>query len=397
MAVVAVPLLAVLILHATTFEVGVLAAAGYLPWLLIGLPAGAWADKLPPRALMIVCDLCSAFLYASVPVALWLHVLAIWQLAVVQLLAGGANVLFGTAYQVNLTSLVAPEELVEGNAKLQGSAYAAVLGGRSLAGVVTESLGAATALLCNAISFLVSAWCLMSIRATAPQRGEPRGRTTIRGDIAAGLRLVFGDPYLRRLSLFGALANFALDGYLTVLVVFLVRVAGLSAAVIGLLLAVPGLGGLLGSLVARRVSARLGTARSLLAGTIGVAPFTLLIPLTAAGPRLAFYVVGVLATVTGISVANIIMATFRQTYCPPEVLGRVTATMRFMTQGVAPFGALAGGALGTWLGLRGAMWVTLVIVALSGLILLSRPFLRSRDLPPGRAGAAAVPAAEAAA
>ncbi len=142
---------------------------------------------------------------------------------------------------------------------------------------------------------------------------------------------MFSDPYLRQLSLFGGLANFALDGYAAVMVVFLVRVVGLSAGPVGVLLAVPGVGGLAGALAARRVAARLGTARTMLASTLCTLPFALLAPLAAAGPRLAFYVAGILVAATGVGVANVIQATFRQTYCAPGILGRVTATMRFVT------------------------------------------------------------------
>jgi hypothetical protein len=233
MALMGVPLLAVLFLHATTFEVGLLAAAAYLPWLVVGLPAGAWVDRLPPRPVMIACDAASAALYASVPVAYAIGVLTIGQLLAVQLLAGAAGVVFGTAYQVNLPSLVAPGELAEGNAKLQASSSAAALGGRGLSGVVTQFVGATAALAFNAASFLVSAACLLAIRAPDPRPAAPRQASTLRRDVAEGMALVFRDRYLRPLTLFGGLANFALDAFAALVVVFLVRVVGLTAVVGG--------------------------------------------------------------------------------------------------------------------------------------------------------------------
>jgi len=129
MAVVGVPLLAVTVLHASTFAVAALTAAAYLPWLAIGLPAGAWVDRLSCRPLMITCDVVSALLYASLPAAAWMGVLTTGQLVVVALLAGVANVFFTTAYRVYLPSLISAAELIEGNAKLQGSASAAAIGG----------------------------------------------------------------------------------------------------------------------------------------------------------------------------------------------------------------------------------------------------------------------------
>lgn len=381
MALIGVPLLAVLFLHATTFEVGALAAAAYLPWLVIGLPAGAWVDRLPPRPVMIACDAASALLYASVPVAYGIGALTIGHLLAVQLLAGAASVVFGTAYQVSLPSLVASGELAEGNAKLYASSSAAALGGRGLSGVVTQVVGATAALVFNAASFLVSAACLLAIQAPAPRPDSPRQVSTLRRGVAEGLVLVSRDPYLRPLALFGGLANFALDAFAALVVVFLVRVVGLNAGLTGLLTALPGLGGLLAAFAARPLIAKIGSSRGLLLATAGTLPFALLIPLADQGPRLVLYVVGVLVTGTGVTMGNIIMATFRQVYCPPGILGRVTATMRFVTMGTSPFGALAGGALGTWLGPRNALWVVLSILAASVTLLLGRSFTRHRDLP----------------
>jgi MFS family permease len=298
MAVVGVPLVAVIVLHASVVAVGVLAAAGWLPWLVIGLPAGAWVDRWPARRVMIACDLVSAVLYASVPVTAWAGVLTTWLVVAVQLAGGAASVLFMTAYQVYLPSLVAPGELIEGNTKMQGSASAAAFAGPGLAGLAAQLAGAVTALLGNALSFLVSAACLLAVRPA--HRGRPEDRAgagrpaTLRREIADGLVLVLRDPFLRQLSAFWAAANLALTGYAALLVVFLVRVIGLAPGSVGLLTAVPGAGGILGALLTGRITARLGTARGLLLSTWCAIPFGLLIPLTAPGWRLGFYVVGAL-------------------------------------------------------------------------------------------------------
>jgi MFS family permease len=389
MALVGVPLVAVTVLHAGTFTVGVLAAAAWLPWLVIGLPAGAWVDRWPARRVMIVCDVISALLYASVPVAAWTGVLTIWLVVAVQLAGGAASVLFMTAYQVYLPSLVAPGELIEGNTKMQGSASAAAFAGPSLAGLVAQWLGAVTALLGNAVSFVVSAICLLGTRARPPRPAAAGRRaaaagprpTTLRREIADGLLLVLRDPYLRQLSLFWSAANLALTGYAALLVVFLVRVIGLTPGSVGLLTAIPGLGGILGALLTGRITARYGTARGLLLSTLCAVPFGLLIPLTGPGPRLAFYVAGSLVAWTGIAVGNIVIAAFRQSYSPPGMCGRVTATMRFLIFGTSPMGALLGGSLGTWLGVRPALWILLGAVTLSGTLLLTPALRGRRDLP----------------
>jgi predicted MFS family arabinose efflux permease len=218
-------------------------------------------------------------------------------------------------------------------------------------------------------------------RRRARAGGAAGDRARLRREIADGLLLVLRDPFLRQLSVFWAVANLALTGYAALLVLFLVRVVGLTPGAVGLLAAVPGVGGILGALLTGRITTRFGTARALVLSTLCAVPFGLLIPLTGPGPRLAFYVAGSLLAYTGIAVGNIIIAAFRQSYSPPGMCGRVTATMRFLIFGTSPLGALLGGSLGTWLGVRDALWLLLGAAALSGTLLLTRALTAVRDLP----------------
>jgi MFS family permease len=175
MAAVAAPLLVISVLRASTFTLSLVTAAFYVPWLIVGLPAGAWVDRVDARRLMIGCDLASALLYASLPLAAWLRALTVTQVLLAVALAGAANVLFGTAYQVFLPTLVTTGELVEGNAKLQAGASAASVGGPGVAGLIAAVAGAA-ALLLNAASFLVSAGCLLAVRGRRPGAPARSGR-----------------------------------------------------------------------------------------------------------------------------------------------------------------------------------------------------------------------------
>ncbi len=383
MAAVGVPLLAVVVLKAGTFAVSALTAAAYLPWLLIGLPAGAWVDRLPPRPVLIISDLVCAVLYASLPVAAWAHVLTIGQIVGVELLAGAAGVFFSTAYIVYLPYLVRTDELMEGNAKLSASGSVASISGRGVAGLAAQAVGVASSLLFNAGSFLVSAVCLLAIRVTEPRgdRERPARGTTLRADIAEGLRFIWRDPLLRTLSIWPAVANMAYGGVLAISVLFLVRVAHIGATEVGILLAVGNIGGLVGALIARRIARGVGTARTLLLAVLTGGLAGLLIPLTASGVRAAFFVAGSGIVTAAITAANIVLVSFRQTYTPAEMLGRTSASQRFLTFGTAPIGALAAGALGTALGVRPALWVLLAAFALSGALLLTRPILGRRDLP----------------
>jgi MFS family permease len=186
---------------------------------------------------------------------------------------------------------------------------------------------------------------------------------------------------LRTLAIWPAISNLAYGGVLALSILFLIRVARLGATEVGLLLAVSDLGGLAGALVARRLAKRIGTARTLLLGVPVGGLAGLLIPLTAAGARAALFVVGSGVVIASIATVNIVLISFRQTYTPAEVLGRVIATQRFLVYGTAPLGALLAGVLGTALGVRQALWVLVAVFALSGLLVFTRPILSRRDLP----------------
>jgi MFS family permease len=230
---VAVPLVALTELHAGVFVISMLSAAAWLPWLLVGLPAGAWVDRLPRRRIMMAADLVSLAVIASVPVAAALGLLSVAQLLIVALIAGTATVFFATAYRAFLPSLLAPAQLLEGNAKLQGSAQVANIAGPGTAGLIAQAVTAAGGVAADAASFGVSLFCLARTRDSERGPGQRRpapeqaARRRLRAEIADGLRLVFGDPLLRVNAVYGCLSNLLLTGYQSVLIVFLVRDVGL--------------------------------------------------------------------------------------------------------------------------------------------------------------------------
>jgi MFS family permease len=383
MAGVAMPLLAVQVLRAGNFAVASISAAAYLPWLIIGLPVGAWVDRRPARPLMIGADVLLLLLYASVPAAWWAGLLTTGQLVAVALLAGSCRVVFQTAYNVYLPALVRPDALIEGNAKLQAGGAAMRIGGPGLGGLLAQAAGPAVALLANAASFAVSAACLARIRGGAGQAGRPpdRRRATVRDDIRAGIRFVATDPFLRPLAVFATLSNFALSGYFALIVVFLVRSAGLAPGMAGALLAAGGVGGLLGALCVGRITAWFGTARGLVLTACGTAPFTLLIPFTGPGARLAFGVLGITMLEGGLITMSVISGSFRQSYCPPEMLARVATSTQMLSYSTLVLGPLVAGGLASWLGPADALRITLGCGLLAATLLLAPRFRKRRDLP----------------
>jgi predicted MFS family arabinose efflux permease len=282
------------------------------------------------------------------------------------------------------------KQLPEANGMLQGSEAAAYIAGPGLAGLLAQVAGAVAGLLVDALSFAVSALCLLRIR--MPDRVEqPAGpRDGLRREIGDGLRFLAADPYLRVLTGYGALSNLALTGYQAILVVFLVREVGASPGTVGLLLGAMSVGGLLGAAFASALSRTVGSARGMIAANAAGGPFALLIPLTDQGPRLALVVLGGMGVGAAVVAGNVLKSSFRQAYTPRPMLGRVVVGMQFFNYGTIPLGAVIGGALGTALGLRPTMWLMAVGVALAPLALLVGPMKRSRDFPdhPGQDPAA---------
>jgi MFS family permease len=375
--VIVVPLVAIETLHTSTFIVTLLTAMTWIPWIIIGVPAGAWIDRLPTRPVMLVCDAISLAVYASVPVAAWSGVLTEAQLIAVALIAGTATVFFSSAYQVLLPGIVDEADLTEGNAKLLGSQAIAQVGGPGLGGLLAQAAGPVGGLLADAISFGVSFCCLTALRAPRDRRsGAPAA-----GGMLEGLRFAWRDPYLRAMTAFSSVGNLALTGVDALLVVYLVRTIGLSSAAAGLVMASLGLGGVLGALVARPLGRRFGTARAMLFAVAGGLWFALLLPLADKGPRLAFAGIAMMCVGCAIVIGNVIADSFTQAYVPPDIFGRVTSATRAVGFAMMPVGALLAGALATVLGVRGALWILTTLIAASGLLYLLTPMRHLRDLP----------------
>ncbi|GAB2726421.1 MFS transporter [Kitasatospora kifunensis] len=380
----ALPLIAVTDLHAGAFAVSALPAASWLPWLLIGLPVGAWVDRMRRRTVMLASAAASLLLYLSIPITAALGLLSYLQLLVVALCAGTATVFFQTAYTAYLPSLVAEPDRAEGNAKLQGSASAAQILGLGTGGTIAQVFGAVDSLLANTATFLVSLLCTASIeQREAVAAADERRRRTLLGEVREGLRIVGRDRWLRCFMIYGATANLALTAYQSIQVLFLLNRAQLPESALGTLIGAASVGGILGALVARRVGAAIGTARALLLFLLGLPTLVLLIPLTGPGAGMLCYLLGGAAVSAGVVAGNVLRATFTQSYVPTELLGRITASSSFLNYSLMPLGALLGGALATGLGVLPAMWLTCAGLPLAALILWFSPLRRHRDLPTG--------------
>ncbi|MFF4321624.1 MFS transporter [Streptomyces sp. NPDC001568] len=375
---VAVPLLALTALDASAGQVGALAALSTAAFLLIGLPAGAWVDRLRTREVLVAADLARAVLLASLPLSWWLGALTLPQLHVVVLLTGCATVFCEVGAQSVLPRLVGRDGLVRANAAVVTLMAVGNIAGRGAGGALIALLTAPLALACSAACYFVSALGMLRIRpAPAP---TPTGRTPLRTRIAEGLRHVLGHPELRALVLAAGLNNLGGAFLNAMLPVLFVRELGLSPAALGLFWAAGGAGLLLGARLARPLSARVGYGRTLV---LTLTPAALLVPLLDRGAWLWLAGAGWLLCMAKIGCDNVLGVSLRQHLTPDPLLGRMNATFRFILTGALAVGSAASGLVAELTTLHTALWTGAVVLSLSFVPMLLSP-LRDRRTGPQR-------------
>ncbi|GAA4623239.1 MFS transporter [Actinoallomurus vinaceus] len=384
---VALPLIAVSALKAGPGQVGALATLSTVAFLLIGLPAGAWVDRMRHRRVLIGADLVRAALFASVPPAGWLGGLTLGQLYVVALLNGCATVFFDVGSQSVLPRLVGRESLVQANAAVVSLIAAGNVAGRGAGGVLVQLLTAPVAVAFTAASYLGSALRLVAIAPTPPSAVSPETPRMLRAQIAEGLRHVLRNGELRALALTATLTNLGSQIVNTMLPVLFVGRLGLSPAALGLFWAAGGAGLLLGSRCARPIAARLGHGRAL--GVVGpcLAPAGLLVPLVDHGLWLWVAGAGWLLVMAKTGADNVLGVSLRQRLTPDSLLGRMNATFRFMLTGALAVGSAVSGALGELTTVRTTLWVGGVVLSVAFLPVFLSPVRTRRELPvvtPGR-------------
>ncbi|QKW09780.1 MFS transporter [Streptomyces sp. NA04227] len=394
---VAVPLIAVAELDASPGQVGALATLSTLAFLLIGLPAGAWVDRMRQRGVLIGADLGRALLFCSVPLAWWLDVLTLEQLYVVVLLNGCATVFFDVASQSVLPQLVGRDGLVRANSAVVTLMAAGNVAGRGAGGGVVQLLTAPVAVACTAVGYLASALRLTALRhVPAPVTKTTGAAAGLGAQIREGLRHVLGNAELRALALTASLTNLGLQLINTMLPLLFVRELGLSPGVLGLFWASGGLGLLLGARCARPVSARLGFGRTLGLAGLCMAPAGLLVPLVDGGVWLYVAGAGYLLTLFKTGMDNVLGVSLRQRMTPDALLGRMNATFRFLLTGALAIGAALSGLIGELASAQVTLWVGGALLSLAFLPVFLSPVRHRRELPreqaaPAPSGAAPSP------
>ena len=376
----ALPLIAVTLLNASPSQVGFLTAAVWAP-NLASLFIGTWVDHRPDkRPLMIAADLTRTVLLLSLPAAYWLDLLTLGQLYVIAILTGIAGVVFGTAYASFFVRLVGRDQFLEANSKLSTTRSISFMGGPAVGGLLMQWLTAPVAILVDALSFVFSAFRISRLDVTpgvADETSEP-----LLARARAGMRYLLKHPYLRRSLACSTTVNFFNLMGMALLVLFASRDLGLSAGTIGLAFGIGSSGGLLGAVAAAPLSRLFGAGRVIAAGAV-VFPGAMAFVLLAQGPewvRAAALAAGMFIATFAVMCYDIPNNSMQAAVTHDHMRSRVSGAYSSINYGIRPLGAVVGGLLGTWIGVRATLLVSAAGGLLAVLWLIGSPNLRTREL-----------------
>jgi len=378
---IALPLVALYALHATAFQVAALGTVEFLPFLLFTLPAGVWVDRLRRRWIMVVADFGRALTLGSVPIAAATGHLTLAQLYVVGFLTGTLTVFFDVSYQSYLPSIVARDQLVDGNAKLEITRSGAQVLGPGLGGLLVHALTAPYTVAADAISYLWSASFLFTIRKPEDVPERDADSPSMLRELIDGIKYLVGHRYWRPISMSTATFNFFSNVAFAIFVVYMVRRLHMSALAIGLTFSLSSAGGLAAAFFAQKIGTRLGIGRTIVWGSvIGAVPM-ILIPLAPVSFPIPFIVVSFVFAEFGIVVYNVSAISLTQALVPERLLGRVNASRRFIVWGTIPLGSLVSGVLATSIGLRPTLFVGTIGIMIATLPVALSAVRHVKELP----------------
>jgi MFS family permease len=376
---IALPLVGVLVLHATPAEMGYLTAAALLPNLLFSLHAGALVDRRGRRRqTMIAADIGRAVLLATIPIAYAFDALTFAQLYAVGFLVGTCSVLFNVSSSTLFVSLVPRDRYVEANALENGTRAASFVGGPSLGGVLVQVLSAPAALVADAISFVASALTLGAIKPVEPETETPE-----RGHLTAGIRYVLGSPLIRPALAATTTVNFFNFIFFALFTLYAIRYLHVQPGVLGAVLGAGAVGGVIGALLTGRIVQRIGVGPACILGCVLFPVPLLLVPL-AGGPRwvvLTCLFLAEFGSGFGVMLLDISYGSISAALVPQRLRARVSGSFNLVNYGVRPVGAFVGGLLGSAIGVRETLWIA-TIGAIGGFVwLLPSPMPALKELP----------------
>ncbi|MGO0575027.1 MFS transporter [Ornithinimicrobium panacihumi] len=376
----ALPLVAVQLLGADAFQMGLLATLESLAFLLISLPAGAWVDRWRKKVVIVAGDLLRAGLLLTLPLAWLMDTLTLVQLYVVATLVGVITVFFDVANQSYLPEIVDGDQIADGNGKLQASQQVAGVVGPAAAAALVRWIGSPLTILVTSVCMALSSLFISRIRHRESDP-DPEQRRPLLAEIREGLGFVLSQPLLRRIVACTGLTNLATSAIFALFVLYALTSLGLRETTLGLIMSSGAVGGIVGAVSSTRFARIVGegTAIPLAALVGGIAIFA--VPLATVLPAVPTLLVGMFLMSWSMVVYNVAQVSFRQRLCPKPLLGRMNASIRFLVWGPMPIGAFVGGLLGRQLGIVPTLWIFCVVCLAAVLPVLLSPLLGMRQLP----------------
>lgn len=380
----ALPFAAILVLGAGPLEISAIRSAELIAGLLVGLFAGAWVDRLLRRPILIWADIGRAVLLGSIPVTFVLGFLGMPQLLFVAFAAAVLSTFFDVADNAYLPTVVPRSKLLQANSALSATGSVAEFSAFGIGGFLIEVFKAPMAIAIDAVTFLVSAILLGTIRKKEPPPMPVADREPVLREIRDGMRIVVRSPVLRALALSHGGTHVLWGIFGTSYLLFAMQDLGLGPAAIGVIAAVGGIGSLAGSALAPRMVRRFGIGRTIIIGMVGFLLGNSLIPLAPSGALFlgAAFLIGQqligdsLATVYEITEVSLVQASVGD-----RILGRVNATIGTFTTLLTLGGAIAGGIIAETWGLRAAFAIGLLGAVFAILVVWFSPVRFIRDAP----------------
>lgn len=373
----ALPLIAVTMLHASPIEVGLLVAAVWAPNLL-SVVVGAWVEQRPSKQrLMVIANLIQAASIASLPVAYLVAEVTLAQLYAVALLQGAGGVLHATSSQPFFVRLVPKQSYVEANSLLSGTRSVSFIAGPALGGALIQAVTAPVAMLVDAVSFLVAACAIRSVRIDESS-AAPSGETGSLGSrIRSGLRFVGAHSYLRPALCCVTTCNFFSFILVSVLILFASRSLGLSPGEIGLAFGIGATGGLLGAALAGRLAHRIGTGKTIVFGSIAFSLPFLALPLASGSTltKCATLAAVQFVSAAGVMLFDVNLNSVQTAVIPDQMRSRVTGVFGTINYGVRPAAAALGGFMAERIGIGPVIVIAAIGGSLAFLWLLRTPVL----------------------
>lgn len=379
----AIPLIAAITLDATPLEMGILSAAGPAPRLAIGFIAGAWADRLPRRPIMIATDAGRMLASAMIPITALSGNLSFAVLLTIAVITGMQSVFFDSAWAALLPNMVRKSQLTDATSKLMGSASLAQIVGPALGGLIVGLVGGPPAMWIPVITFAVSAWFLLRVRTPEIRPDRSVDASSMWMEVREGFTEMWREPVVRALINSSMVLNFGGLIFLSVYVLFMANDLGLSSQGMGLVFASGGAGALVGTIVAPLIANRIGVGRSILVGAIAFGVSNLPVPLAFYFPEIALEAVVIAETGAWLSlmVFNVNLFALRQAMTPDKLRGRIAASSMTLVSGSTMMGSLTGGFIGEIISVHAALYVGIVIMAMAAIWVWRSPVPGIIDFP----------------